>query len=267
MKRILGRKQRIDNAKWIEAMDIIEELVAKDELDTAVATVIESIKEMAKGKNMAYAWSGGKDSLVIADICEKIGISKSVFVHTELEYPAFLKWCLENKPEGCEVINTGQDLDWLTKHPNMLFPGNSTIVSRWFAIVQKRGMQKYFLDNKLDIIIAGHRKADGNYVGKGTNIFTNGAGVTRYSPLADWPHEMLLAYIHYNDIPMPPIYNWKDGYRCGTHPWPARVGMKSIDEGWADVYSIDPSIVEAAAERIESAAHFLKEGGENCESN
>ena len=113
--------------------------------------------------------------------------------------------------------------------------------------------------NKLDIIITGHRKADGNYVGKGTNIFTNGAGVTRYSPLSDWPHELLLAYIHYNNIPMPPIYDWKDGYRCGTHPWPSRMGMKSIDEGWADVYSIDPSIVEAAAAKIESAAHFLKE--------
>lgn len=259
MKRVLGRKQSMDNTRWIEAMVNIEELVSKDELHKAVATAKGSIKQVTEGYNIAYAWSGGKDSLVLADICIDLGISQSVFVHTDLEYPAFLKWCLENKPEGCEAINTGQDLDWLAKHPKMLFPTNSNITSRWFAIVQRRGMQKYFLDKKLDIILAGHRKADGNYVGRGTNIFTNGAGVTRYSPLADWPHELLLAYIHYNNITMPPIYEWKDGYRCGTHPWPARVGMKSIDEGWADVYSIDPSIVEAAAEKIESAAHFLKE--------
>jgi len=259
MKRVLGRKQSIDNARWIEAIANIEELVSKDELDNAVATTCESVKQVTEGKNSAYAWSGGKDSLVIADMCQRLGITKCVFVHTELEYPAFLNWCLEHMPEGCKVINTGQDLDWLAKHPAMLFPDNSTIVSRWFGIVQRRGIQKYFLENKLDIIITGHRKADGNYVGKGTNIFTNGAGVTRYSPLSDWPHELLLAYIHYNNIPMPPIYDWKDGYRCGTHPWPSRMGMKSIDEGWADVYSIDPSIVEAAAAKIESAAHFLKE--------
>jgi len=261
MKRILGRKQSMDNARWLEAMARIEELVSKDELDNAVATVCDEIKQVTAGKKVAYAWSGGKDSLVIEDICKKLGITDCVFVHTELEYPAFLSWCMEHKPEGCEVINTGQDLDWLAKHPAMLFPDNSTLISRWFEIVQRNGIKQYFLKHQLDIIIVGHRKADGNYVGKGSNILTNGAGVTRYSPLADWPHELLLAYIHYHKIPMPPIYQWKDGYRCGTHPWPSRMGMKSIEDGWADVYEIDPSIVIAAATKIESAAHFLTAKG------
>lgn len=259
MKRIIGRKQQTDNAKWLEAMAIIEKLVSRNELDEAVATVCKDIKKVTKGKNIAYAWSGGKDALVLGDICEKLGISRCVFVHTELEYPAFLSWCMEHLPEGCEVINTGQNLDWLAKHPAMLFPDNSSIVSRWFAIVQRRGIQQYFLKHGLDMILVGHRKADGNFVGKGSNILTNGAGVTRYSPLAEWPHELVLAYIHYNNIPLPPIYGWKDGFRCGTHPWPARSGMKSIDEGWADIYDIDPSIIEVAAAKIESAAHFLKE--------
>jgi hypothetical protein len=35
------------------------------------------------------------------------------------------------------------------------------------------------------------------------------------------------------------------------------MGMKSVEDGWADVYEIDPSIVIAAATKIESAAHFL----------
>lgn len=259
MKRILGRKQSTDNVRWIEAVAHIEELVTKDELDNAVATACEDIKQMTAGKKVAYAWSGGKDSLVLADICENIGIKDCVFAHTNLEYPDFLSWCMEHKPESCEVINTGQDLEWLAKHPNMLFPDNSTLISHWFEIVQRAGIKRYFRKHELDIIIVGHRKADGNYVGKGTNIFTNGAGITRYSPLADWPHELLLAYIHYNNIPLPPIYKWKDGYRCGTHPWPSRMGMKSVEEGWRDVCEIDRSIVEEAAKIIESAAHFLKE--------
>jgi len=195
---------------------------------------------------------------VLADICRQVGITSCVFAHTNLEYPAFLAWCLENKPQDCEVINTGQDLDWLAKHPAMLFPQNSALVSRWFAIVQRAAIQRYFRAHQLDIIVAGHRKADGNYVGKCANIYTNGAGVTRYSPLADWPHELVLAYIHYHDIALPPIYGWRDGYRCGTHPWPSRMGMKSIEQGWAEVYEIDRSIVEQAAAKIESAARFLE---------
>lgn len=258
MKRVLTRKQGMDNARWLDAVANIKELVSREELDEAVAAVLKEIKKTTRGKNAAYAWSGGKDSLVLADLCRQLGITPCVFAHTNLEYPAFLSWCMENMPQDCEVINTGQDLDWLAKHPVMLFPQNSALTSRWFAIVQRVAIQRYFHDHQLDVIVAGHRKADGNYVGKGANIYTNGAGVTRYSPLADWPHEMLLAYIHYYNIALPPIYGWRDGYRCGTHPWPSRMGMKSIEQGWAEVYEIDSSIVEQAAEKIESAAHFLE---------
>lgn len=258
MKRVLGRKQSTDNSLWLDAAAHIEELVSADELSEAVATACAEIKRTAKGKHCAYAWSGGKDSLVLADICQGLGIVDCVFAHTELEYPAFLEWCLENKPEGCEVINTGQNIDWLVKHPAMLFPENSAITSRWFEIVQRTAIRQYFLAHNLDVIICGHRKADGNYVGKGTNIYTNGAGVTRYSPLADWPHEFILAYIHYHKIPMPPIYGWRDGYRCGTHPWPSRSGMASPEQGFREVYEIDPSIVIAAAEKLPGARQFLE---------
>jgi len=36
------------------------------------------------------------------------------------------------------------------------------------------------------------------------------------------------------------------------------MGMKSIEQGWAEVYEIDRSIVERAAAKIDSAAHFLE---------
>lgn len=261
MRQILGRKQSTDNALWLDAVRQIEELVTRDELDEAVAIALKEIKAVTEGKRAAFAWSGGKDSLVLADLCQQAGIQASMFAHTNLEYPAFLGWCLAHMPRGCEVINTGQDLDWLVRHPWMLFPANSATVSRWFAVVQRAATQRYFRAHDLNIILAGHRKADGNYVGRGSNIYTNGAGVTRYSPLADWPHELILAYIHYHNIEMPPIYSWKDGYRCGTHPWPSRMGMKSVEDGWRDVHSIDPSIVEQAAGKIESARRFLKEVG------
>lgn len=107
------------------------------------------------------------------------------------------------------------------------------------------------------MLLLGRRRADGNYVGKGDNVYTNGQGITRYSPLSDWTHEQVLAYIHYYNLEMPPIYNWKNGYVCGTHPWPARQWTGSIENAWAEIYVIDSSIVIEAAECIQSAKEFL----------
>lgn len=98
--------------------------------------------------------------------------------------------------------------------------------AQWFHIVQHRGQARYYKEHQLEILLLGRRKADGNYVGK-DNIYTNSAGITRYSPLAEWRHEDILAYIHYYDVKLPPIYDWEKGYLCGTHPWPARQYMET----------------------------------------
>lgn len=256
MKTVLGRKQASNNDLWLDVAGHIEEYVTREELADAVATVSATIVERTKGKRAAYAWSGGKDSLVLGDICEKIGVSDCVFAHSDLEYPAFLEWCLAHKPNGCEVINVGLGLDWLAGHQAMLFP-KSKELNRWYQLVQRKAFTKYFFDHDLDLLLVGHRKADGNVVGK-DNIISKSSGEVRYAPLADWSHEMVLAYIHYNNLSLPPIYGWKNGYRCGTHPWPSRMHMTSVEQGYREVYEIDASIVERAAEKLASARHFLE---------
>lgn len=161
----LGRKQRIDNSAWLEAVATIEEAVSRAELDELTAATVADIKATTAGKRAAYAWSAGKDSIVLGKLCEAAGVTDSMIGVCDLEYPAF----------------------------------------------------------------------------------------------AAWRHEHILAYIHYHQLPIPPIYGWKNGYLCGTHPWPARQWTGSIENGWREVYDIDPSIVRAAAERIDSARTFLKE--------
>lgn len=256
MKKMLGRKQNSSNARWIEALNKIEELVSREELENAVATAVESIKTMTQGKNVAYAWSGGKDSIVLGKICETAGIKNSMFAYTDLEYPAFIKWCLDNLPKGCETIHFDYGIDWLAEHENMLFPKGKD-VNKWYQLVQRAAFTKYFFEHNLDMMIVGHRKVDGNIVGPDGTI-RKGSGEIRYSPLADWPHEMILAYIHYNNLELPPIYEWQDGFRCGTHPWPARMYVDSTEKGWQEIHAIDPNIVKQAAEKISSAKRFLE---------
>lgn len=254
----LGRKQSITNEAWLEAVATVESTVSEAALGELVAATIEDIKAKTAGKKAAYAWSGGKDSIVLGKLCEAAGVTDSMIGVCDLEYPAFAAWVEANKPEGCEVINTHQGFDWLARHPEMLFPQNSAAAGRWFSIVQHRAQRIYAKAHDLDLIILGRRRADGNYVGRGTNIYTDGKGVTRFSPLAAWSHEHVLAYIHYHQLPLPPIYGWKNGYLCGTHPWPARQWTGGTENGWREVYDIDPSIVIEAAEKIESARAFLK---------
>lgn len=257
MQKVLGRKQNIANEDWISALNRIEELVPMNELEELVKSTVDLIKSTVGDKKAAYAWSGGKDSLVLGKICEHAGITDCMMGVCDLEYPKFMEWVDENKPEGLEIINTHQNMEWLCKHPDMLFPASSKEAAQWFHIVQHRAQAAYYKSHSLDMILLGRRRADGNYVGKGSNIYTDGKGVTRFSPLSDWSHEAILAYIHYYDVPMPPIYDWENGYLCGTHPWPARQWTGSIENGWSEIFDIDRTLVEAAAEHIQSAKDFL----------
>lgn len=258
MKAILGRKQSIKNEDWIKALENIEEFVSREELEELTDITVKEIIDMTKGKKSAYGWSAGKDSIALRHICERAGIKDCFIGISNLEYPAFLNWIMENKSEECKIINTGQDIDWLSNHLEMLFPKDSKISSRWFSIVQHKAQRIYYKENELDILILGRRKADGNYVGRGSNIYTDRNNVTRFSPLSEWKHEHILAYIHYNRLTLPPIYDWHNGYKCGTHPWPARPYTPDITGGWKEIYDIDPSIVENAAEKIESAKEFME---------
>ncbi len=136
---MLGRKQRIKNDDWIQALAKIEKLVPKKELDRLAEKTVKEIRKKTRGKKAAYAWSGGKDSLVLGELCRQAGISPCVLVICDLEYKAFIEWVDAHKPPELSIINTGQDIKWLASHPQMLFPQNSQYASIWFQIVQHRG--------------------------------------------------------------------------------------------------------------------------------
>ena len=118
--------------------------MSKKELDSLVKKTVKDIKEKCKGKKAAYAWSAGKDSLVLGEICEKAGIDQSVLVRCNLEYPAFIAWIEQNKPSNLEIINTGQDMEWLKSIRICCF--------RIKAIRQHSGSISYNTGDKHDII-------------------------------------------------------------------------------------------------------------------
>ena len=85
MERVLGKKQSIRNEDWLKAMKRIEELVSREELDERVRLTIDEIQQTTGGKKAAYAWSTGKDSLVLGEICRMSGITDCVMGVCNLE--------------------------------------------------------------------------------------------------------------------------------------------------------------------------------------
>ena len=87
MSDVLGRKQRIKNTDWIDAMNKIEQLISEKELNQLVEKTLKEIKKKTKGKKAAYAWSGGKDSLVLGELCQRADLKPvSVRSGTDSEY-------------------------------------------------------------------------------------------------------------------------------------------------------------------------------------
>lgn len=257
MIKYLGRKQTSRNEDWLYALNHIEDLISEDEVAEYAESAISEIMREAKGKKTAYGWSGGKDSIVLAELCKKAGITTGFFAYSPLDYPDFVNWCLKNKPDGVIPMNTGYDLEWLSHHQELLF-AEGRIGQRWHQINQRGPFSRMFFDNHLDMLIVGHRVIDGNVCGE-NGFIRKQSGEIRYAPIRNWPHEVLLGFIHYNSLELPPIYSWKDGFVQGTHAWPEREFCKTVTQGYQEVYDIDPSIVVNAATKLTSARHFLEE--------
>jgi len=254
----LGRKQSSRHEDWLAQIEAIESIVSLDQLEQLAEETVSEITSVVGRGRAAYGWSGGKDSMVLQEICRRARIKECVLVICNLEYPAFLGWATDHMPDDLEIVNTGQDLDWLVAHPEMLFPKTAEAAGNWFSGVQHTGQRRYARKHNLDALLLGRRRADGNFVGKnGSNRYTDSHGTTRYSPMAHWTHEDLLAGIHYWSLPLPPCYGWPRGYRVGTGAWPARQWTDSDEHGWSEVYQIDRSIVRDAGPRFASGRAFL----------
>ena len=93
----LGRKQRISNNAWLEAISGIEEKVSVQEIQDISGNALEAIREATAGKKAAYAWSAGKDSIVLGSLCEAAGVHDSIHPLQQSPTPSHL-WLEKRLP-------------------------------------------------------------------------------------------------------------------------------------------------------------------------
>jgi 3'-phosphoadenosine 5'-phosphosulfate sulfotransferase (PAPS reductase)/FAD synthetase len=255
-----------DEELFAHVFNNIEQYVSRSHINDLIDKTCSEIVKITEGKKCAIAWSGGKDSVALQLVAKEIGIHQAVIGLTDLEYKQYLTWLDSYAPKDLTRINTGQDLDWLSKNEHYLFPANNKISSQWYKFVQQKAQGIYFKENNLDILLLGRRKADSNYVGKnGENIYSNRDGITLYSPLADWSHEEVIASIRYFNLPISPFYDMPRAFYLGTHPWAFR-DRHPIDKEnnstlvtWKEILQIEKETVVEASNYFDTAKRILDE--------
>ena len=245
-----------DEKIWWDVINHIEEYVSRDEVARATDIARARILKMTYGKKAAYMWSGGKDSLVIGKLCNSLGITKCQCLMKYTEFPEWENWLIKNAPPNCEIKKVGFTLEQLSKNVELLF-ARGRAGQKWIREVQSKHFQKYLQEKKADILIVGQRTIDGNVCGK-NGVRCQKKGGIIYAPIFDWSHELLFAFMKYNDIEIPFIYKWYRGFYNGTCGWAQRTAH-SVNQAWQEVYDIDSSVVIQAAEKLPSARKFLEE--------
>lgn len=262
---MLKRKQNSKNEDWIKAWNTCKDEISKEHINRITDLAIDFIENtiLTKGyKRIGYAWSGGKDSIVLYDILKKSNINMvgGILALYEHEFPAFLEWIYQNKPTDCEIIKTGAFTDdYINKHPQVMFPvekkwKDAYLPPRWK--VQNEWTKKH----NVDCLILGRRKADGNNCGKREEGFiTRSNGCDKFNPLADWKHEEILAYIRHNNLELPPIYFYENGFQGGTQLWTEK---RRVNNSYFDTFdflrTIDPRIIKSGIGKIDLIDEYLK---------
>lgn len=260
MYKPLKKRKVNPESHWLEVWENIDKIISRDHIKRLTFDTVDELITSTAGKKVAYGWSGGKDALVLEKICDMSGIQDRLLIKTDLEYHDFLDFLNERIDDRTTVVTTRHDIEWLSKNPENLFPFDRKYVGD-YMVELRRQMEKHFFNNNLDQFIIGLRIADGNNVP--SRIIENKNGYTKNSPIKDWTHEELLAFIYYHDIELPKIYSYERTFNNSTGPYYKMIRKKGepIENKWDYLYRHDKLRMKEAARYFESAYEYL--GGIN----
>ena len=267
----LKKKQSSNNRDWVNAWHNCTKTISRSHIETLTENTVNMIRSVIAEhgfKRVAYSWSGGKDSIVLYDVLKKSGIEMigGVLALYEHEFPEFYDWLCENKPPEVQVIKTNAFTDdFLNKNPEYLFPMETKYKDAYLPPRWK--VQNDFIKNYgVDCMILGRRLADGNNCGKRDNNFvTTSKKGCKFNPLADWTHEDILAYIQYNELELPPIYFYENGFKAGTQVWTEKRRINGhFFETFDLLMEIDERIIQQSIGKLKIVDEYIeykKNGG------
>lgn len=260
MKNILKAKHFNPESAWRYVWDNYTEFRTKDEVESLIEQTVAETKSVCSGHKPAYAWSGGKDSIAMQIVCEEAGINNGFCAYNQLFFSESIDFFFKNKPKGIVMIDTGEDYDWLARHPSFLFPPSST--NNWSERTHLKCQTDYVKKYGADLILMGKRTQDGNWVPKDSLIKVGANGVPIYCPIRNWTHEDVICAIRYRGKTISNFY-FKDGggFHYGDTKFALMSPMKgeTVSDAWNRIYKLEPEkVVRSAEAGIPSAIEYLR---------
>ncbi len=177
--------------------------------------------ELQHSKNAVISFSGGKDSIVLADILAEFQLTK-VFIDTRLEFPetyAFIRSSAEN---GSKIDIARAKSNFFLLCQQKGFPKHG---HRWCCKTQKFEPFAEYLNQSYDTeevsVFSGERRWEGLYrmtqpLRKAHKHIPNQQTI---QPLLDWFALDIWCYIWSKNLPVNHVYNFFDRAGCWLCPF------------------------------------------------
>lgn len=205
-------------------------------IESALAWIQKAKTQSAR---QLLAFSGGKDSIVVAHLAAKLGIRDSV-----CETSFYFAKQTENIREIAAHLGLNVTWacklspNWLRNHPEVIFADDTKLRAWTFAVRQQNTVMQHAKIYGYDCQIFGRRTQENSVR---AHLYRARAGLQCH-PIRDWSEDEVWQYIRDNRIPEPWIYSTPFGQKEGNAPFYAMCASDfgGVENCWALAAQLDP---------------------------
>lgn len=197
--------------------------VSDEEMVSAEAKAIKYIRNMADQFDGAFIGnSGGIDSIVLAHLGVRAGVTETATVQTPESFPQHIEYTEEQTEEmGAEYnahVIDWMDIEWVEENPEYLWPEYD---DRMYLAEnrQRQGLLSYHEERTDAGIRLLGRRTQQNTVPE--MVYKRG-GLYQGFPIKDWTFAHVIKYMERHGIPVSPVYTMRYGHVLGNIPWHVR---------------------------------------------